>query len=47
MNYECTKNQLSFNDEWTMIQLQVKLTMVMFVNVGIHNTKIQCLWEKF
>jgi hypothetical protein len=30
-----------------MIELQFILTMVMFVNVDIHSTNIQCLWEKF
>jgi hypothetical protein len=29
------------NDEWIMIKLQVMSTMVIFVNIGVHNINLE------
>jgi uncharacterized membrane protein YiaA len=41
VNYEWTKNELWVNDEWIMIKLQVMLTMVILVNIGVHNANLE------
>jgi hypothetical protein len=41
VNYEWTKNELWVNDEWIMIKLQVMLTMVILVNICVHNTNLE------